>query len=83
MLGSTSNNPEMLEKMIENGMNIAKFNNSHGTQDHITETIKNIQEAATNYSQKIGTTIPIAIAMDTKGWDIHTGSFEGVDRIAF
>lgn len=64
--------------MIDSGMNIAKINTSHGTQEHIAETIKTIREAAENCGKRIEMTIPIAIAMDTKGWDIHTGGFEGV-----
>lgn len=77
-LGPASREVEMLEKMMDKGMNIARLNFSHGSHAYHAETIANIRQAAENYSSKIGMTYPTAIALDTKGPEIRTGVLEGV-----
>lgn len=76
--GPASRDPEVLEKMMETGMNVARLNFSHGTHEYHAETIKNIRTAVANYSKKIGMDYPLAIALDTKGPEIRTGLLEGV-----
>ncbi|XP_059487425.1 pyruvate kinase-like isoform X2 [Neocloeon triangulifer] len=76
-IGPASQKPEMLEKMIETGMNIARLNFSHGSYEYHGSTIANIRQAAASYSQKIGMEHPLAIALDTKGPEIRTGLLEG------
>lgn len=78
-IGPASREVEMLEKMMEYGMNIARLNFSHGSHTYHAETITNIRKAAENYSNKIGMMYPIAIALDTKGPEIRTGLLEGVN----
>lgn len=78
LLGPASRDPEILEKMMETGMNVARLNFSHGTHEYHAETIKNIRTAVANYSKKIGQDFPLAIALDTKGPEIRTGLLEGV-----
>lgn len=68
----------MLERMIENGMNVARLNFSHGSYEYHGETIANIREAVATYSKKQGIIHPLAIALDTKGPEIRTGLLEGV-----
>lgn len=72
-IGPASKSPEMLEKMMNSGMNIARLNFSHGTYDYHGSTIKNIREAVDNYSKKLGYKYALAIALDTKGPEIRTG----------
>ena len=72
-IGPASQKPEMLEKMMDAGMNIARLNFSHGTYDYHGGTIKNIREAVDTYSKKLGFKYALAIALDTKGPEIRTG----------
>lgn len=76
-IGPASVSPDTLEKMMEQGMNIARLNFSHGSHEYHANTIKNIREAVANYSKKLGMAFPLAIALDTKGPEIRTGLIEG------
>ncbi|XP_069674777.1 pyruvate kinase-like isoform X2 [Periplaneta americana] len=67
----------MLEKLMEEGMNIARLNFSHGTYEYHSKTIQNLRLAIHNYSKKIGYMYPLAIALDTKGPEIRTGVLDG------
>ncbi len=68
-LGPSSNSLEMIEKMIEAGMNVARLNFSHGTHEEHAEVIRRIKEAR----DKLGA--PVAIMLDTKGPEIRLCKF--------
>ena len=70
-LGPASNSPEMIEKMIGAGMNVARLNFSHGTHEEHAEVIGRIRKAR----DKLG--VPLAIMLDTKGPEIRLGKFAG------
>jgi len=60
------------------GMNVARMNFSHGTQEYHAGTIQNIREAVKIISKEYELDEhPIAIALDTKGPEIRTGLLEG------
>ncbi|KAJ9693534.1 hypothetical protein PVL29_009470 [Vitis rotundifolia] len=66
-LGPASRSVPMLEKLLRAGMNVARFNFSHGTHDYHQETLDNLKIAMQN------TQILCAVMLDTKGPEIRTG----------
>ncbi|KAL0914869.1 hypothetical protein M5K25_015254 [Dendrobium thyrsiflorum] len=66
-LGPASRSVEMLEKLLRAGMNVARFNFSHGSHDYHQETLQNLRTAMEN------TGILCAVMLDTKGPEIRTG----------
>src|SRR5258708_25105013 len=66
-IGPRAESPEMLEKMIRGGMNIAGLNMSHATHEWTRDIFQRVRAA----SEKVG--IPCAIMMDTQGPSIRTG----------
>lgn len=69
-IGPASNSEDMIRKLAEAGMNVARFNFSHGTHEQHKkdmDTVKKVRE-------ELG--IPIAIMLDTKGPEYRIGNFE-------
>ncbi|KMZ72809.1 Pyruvate kinase [Zostera marina] len=66
-LGPSSRSVEMLEKLLKAGMNVARFNFSHGTHEYHQGTLENLKIAMQN------TQILCALMLDTKGPEIRTG----------
>ncbi len=66
-IGPVSRSPEMLEKLIEAGMNVCRLNFSHGTHKEHASLIKDIRKVAKKLGQ------PIAILQDLCGPKIRTG----------
>src|SRR6218665_1743053 len=66
-VGPITSTPEMLQKLIEAGVNGLRLNFSHGDYDERTEQIRWIREA----SAKIGK--PVAILQDLQGPKIRLG----------
>ncbi|KAG6473527.1 pyruvate kinase, cytosolic isozyme-like [Zingiber officinale] len=66
-LGPASRSVAMLEKLLRAGMNVARFNFSHGTHEYHRETLDNLRIAMQN------TGILCAVMLDTKGPEIRTG----------
>ncbi|RWW90083.1 hypothetical protein BHE74_00000769 [Ensete ventricosum] len=61
-LGPSSRSVPMLEKLLRAGMNVARFNFSHGTHEYHQETIDNLRIAMQN------TQILCAVMLDTKAF---------------
>ena len=66
-MGPAVNERDLIKKLAENGMDIARFNFSHG--DH--EEHKGRMDMVKSVREEIGR--PIAILLDTKGPEIRTG----------
>ncbi len=74
-MGPNTNNRELLKSLAENGMDIARFNFSHGDHDEQKgrmDLLKGIRE-------EIGK--PIAILLDTKGPEIRTGLLKDEKKV--
>ncbi|NLG03915.1 MAG: pyruvate kinase, partial [Clostridia bacterium] len=69
-LGPASRTPEMIEQLIQNGLNVARLNFSHGTHEYHAETISMFREVR----DRLG--VPAAILLDTKGPEIRIGDFK-------
>ena len=73
-VGPASESREVLGRMMDAGMNVARLNFSHGTQEEQGAKIRLIRELAAEKG------LPIAILQDLAGPKIRTGSFScGVD----
>lgn len=69
-IGPASESPEMLEQLIEAGMNVARLNFSHGNHEEHGERIRRIREASKKTGKIVG------ILLDTKGPEIRTHQME-------
>ena len=70
-LGPAAESDDIVRKLMLTGMNVARFNFSHGSyEEHLgrIECVKRIREELN---------LPVALLLDTKGPEIRTGSFEG------
>ncbi|MBR7142727.1 MAG: pyruvate kinase [Clostridia bacterium] len=69
-LGPACDDPAVLRRMAEAGMNVARLNFSHGSYDSHREKIEKVKKLR----DEMG--IPLAIMLDTKGPEIRIGRFE-------
>lgn len=69
-IGPATESEEMLEKMIQAGMNVARLNFSHGDHEEQLRKIINIRKVSKKLNKSI------AIMLDTKGPEIRCGNFE-------
>ncbi|SJZ97495.1 pyruvate kinase [Selenihalanaerobacter shriftii] len=65
--GPASDDKNILSKLIDNGMNVARMNFSHGNHEEHKKRIDNVRDLATKKEK------PVAILLDTKGPEIRTG----------
>lgn len=69
-IGPASDSVEVMGKMVNVGMNCARINLSHATEDEILKTIDVVREV-----RKISN-LPVAIMYDTKGPEFRTLKFK-------
>ena len=69
-IGPSSNTIDMIRKMKDKGMDIARLNFSHGNHEDHLKIIEMIKEINKDLE------IPIGIMLDTKGPEIRIGKFE-------
>lgn len=74
-MGPNTNDRELLKELVLNGMDVARFNFSHGDyeeQKYRMDLLKSVREE---------TGIPVAILLDTKGPEIRTGLLENGENV--
>ncbi len=69
-IGPSSNNEETLREMIKAGMNVARFNFSHGTHEAQKENLDLVRKVRSELGAAVAT------MMDTKGPEIRFRDFE-------
>jgi pyruvate kinase len=69
-IGPATNSYDMLKKLAQAGMNVARLNMSHGDHKWHAEVVKRLQTLNTKL------TYPVAILLDTQGPEIRTGEME-------
>lgn len=68
-IGPASEDPSIIEQLINNGMNAARLNFSHGDYAEHGKRIATIKKIREKLNK------PVAIILDTKGPEIRTGCF--------
>lgn len=68
-LGPTSNSEEMITKLVQAGMDVARMNFSHGSHEEHLERIKLVRKVSKDLNK------PLAILMDLQGPKIRIGTF--------
>lgn len=69
-LGPATDDVAIMKKLIESGMDVARFNFSHGTHEEQLGRLEKLKELRAQLN------IPVAALLDTKGPEIRLGNFE-------
>ena len=75
-MGPATESDEVLRELILAGMNVARFNFSHGSHEYHRTMIGRVR----SISEELG--IPIAIMLDTKGPEVRTGLLEDGKKVS-
>ena len=70
-LGPASGTKEIIRELIREGMNVARFNFSHGTHETHLALFRELNKVRNEMG------VPIGTILDTKGPEIRTGTFKG------
>ena len=74
-MGPATESDDVLRELIKSGMNVARFNFSHGSHDYHRNNIERVRRISDELS------IPVAIMLDTKGPEIRTGELENHEKV--
>ncbi len=66
-MGPNTDSKEMMKSLIESGMDVARFNFSHGDQAEQAARVRILKESRKELK------VPVAMLLDTKGPEIRTG----------
>lgn len=69
-LGPSTDDPKVLEAMMKSGMDVARFNFSHGTHADHKKRLEQLKETRKRMN------LPVAALLDTKGPEIRLKTFE-------
>src|SRR4051812_50215248 len=70
-IGPASRDPEVLVRMVEAGMDVARLNFSHGSLDEHAENVQRVRNAAGRAGR------PVAILQDLPGPKLRLGRLRG------
>ena len=65
-IGPVTQSEEMIKKLMEHGMDVARFNFSHGSYEYHKDCIEKVRKVASELN------LPVAAMMDTKGPEVRT-----------
>lgn len=68
-LGPATDQPDVLDQLVQEGMSVARFNFSHGNYEEHEARLNALREARTKYQK------PVAALLDTKGPEIRVKTF--------
>lgn len=74
-MGPATEDDEVLRQLILSGMNVARFNFSHGSHEYHRRNISRVRALSRELN------IPIAIMLDTKGPEIRTGELVSHEKV--
>lgn len=74
-MGPNTDDKELMKSLIKSGMNVARFNFSHGDHEEQGARIQKLKEARKELKT------PIAMLLDTKGPEIRTGLLQDGKKI--
>jgi len=74
-LGPATSSPEMIVKLIDKGMDVARLNFSHGTRSEHRQTIRTVRSASRQTGREIG------ILQDLGGPKIRLGQLRGRKKV--
>ncbi len=66
-MGPSSDSREVMKSLMESGMDIARFNFSHGTHEEQKKRLDQLKSLREELD------LPVAALLDTKGPEIRTG----------
>lgn len=69
-IGPASCEKDVLRELMKSGMDVARFNFSHGEYETFEKWLKNVEEVR----EELG--LPVATLLDTKGPEIRLGTFK-------
>ena len=70
-IGPATDSPEVIDQLVENGMDCARLNFSHGTFESHAKIIKSVREAAKKHNRRV------AILQDLGGIKMRLGTIDG------
>src|SRR3954449_4640467 len=70
-IGPASRDPETLVRMVDAGMDVARLNFSHGTEEEHAETAQRVRDAAGRAGRQV------AILQDLPGPKLRIGALDG------
>ena len=74
-MGPATEDDDILREIIKAGMNVARFNFSHGSHEYHRANIERVRRISDELH------IPVAIMLDTKGPEIRTGELENHEKV--